>query len=218
MLAKLQKSLVDLYRVDHGYDLTDYLITDPSVAKALAQDSLMPNTDESVLLCEDDDGLALSVYLDKRMLDRLDAADPLEHLQEEQLNDFWTVLEGISHFNYIVWSASRGRSVTLLELEMQAEVDKFVTSSMLASEQGDEHLVTQMHTLLFDKAKLRPDLDREQHERYAAASEYAGRFCHQLQRRLLNSKARVLCELRSYYRLSQTDKISHIHSQAWANN
>jgi hypothetical protein len=216
MLAELQQSLVDLYRVDHGYDLTDYLITDASLARVLAQDSLLPNTDESVLLFEDDDGLALSVYLDQRMLDRLDAADPLEHLQPEQLNDFWTVLEGISHFNYIVWCASSGRSVTLLELEMQAEVDKFVTSSMLASEQGHAHLVTQMHTLLFDKAKIRPDLDREQHARYVAASEYAGRFCHQIQRRLLNSKARVVHELRSYYRLSQTDKISHIHSRAWA--
>ena len=171
MLAELQKNLVDLYEVDHGYDVRDYLITDPLIARTLGQGALMPNTDESVLLYEDDDGLALSVYLDKQMLDRLDAADPLAHLQAEQLGDFWTVLEGVSHFNYIVWSASRDRSVTLLELEMQAEVDKFVTSSMLALEQGDSHLVKRLHALLFDRAKIKPDLNREQHERYAAASE-----------------------------------------------
>jgi len=216
VLAELQKNLVDLYEVDHGYDVRDYLITDPRIARILGQDALMPNTDESVLLYEDDDGLALSVYLDKSMLDRLDAADPLVHLRAEQLGDFWTVLEGVSHFNYIVWCASRDRSVTLLELEMQAEVDKFVTSSILAFEQGDSHLVKRLHALLFDHAKIKPDLDREQHDRYAAASEYAARFCHRLQQRLLDSNARVLSELRCFYRLSQADKISHIHSQAWA--
>ena len=42
MLAELQQSLVDLYRVDHGYDLKDYLITDASLARVLAQDSLLP--------------------------------------------------------------------------------------------------------------------------------------------------------------------------------
>lgn len=216
MLAELQKKLVDLYEVDHGYDVRDYLITDPLQAEALGQGALMPNTDESVLLCEDNDGLALAVYLDQDMLDRLDAADPLAHLQIEQLNDFWIVLEGISHFNFIVWSASRNRSITLLELELQAEVDKFVTSSMLAWQQGDKHLLTRLHALLFDKAKIKPGLDREQHERYLAANGYAGRFCHRLQRSLLRGNARVLSELREFYRLSQTDKISHIHSQAWA--
>lgn len=216
MLAELQKNLVDLYKVDHGYDVRDYLITDPLLAKVLGQGALMPNTDESVLLSEDDDGLALSVYLDQEMLDRLAAANPLEHLQVEQLNDFWIVLEGISHFNFIVWSASKDRSVTLLELELQAEVDKFVTSSMLAWQQGDKHLLTRLHALLFDKAKIKPDLDREQHERYVVANAYASRFCHRLQRCLLQGNARVLSELRGFYRLSQTDKISHIHSQAWA--
>jgi len=216
VLVKLQKQLTDIYQVDRGLDVRDYLITDPRLAQLLGQQSLMPNTEESVLLVQDSDGLALSVYLNQELLDRLDEANPLANLQLEQLNDFWIVLEGVSHFNYLVWSASKDRSVTLLELELQAEVDKFVMSLMLASKQGDNELARHLYTLQFEVARIKPDLDQEQYERYTAASDYAGRFCHHLRERLIDSNERVLPELRQFYRLTQTDKISHIHSQAWA--
>ena len=216
MLVKLQKQLTDIYQVDRGLDVRDFLITDPRLARLLGQESLMPNTEESVLLAQDDDGLALSVYLDQELLDRLDEANPMANLRLEQLNDFWIALEGVSHFNYIVWSASKDRSVTLLDLEMQAEVDKFVASLLLASRQGDNELARHLHALLFEESRIKPDLDQEQYERYTAANDYAGRFCHHLRERLISSNEHVLPELRQFYRLTQTDKISHIHSQAWA--
>jgi hypothetical protein len=106
--------------------------------------------------------------------------------------------------------------MTLLELEMQAEVDKFVASLLLAAEQGDIELANQLHVLLFEEATIKPDLDREQYERYAAASEYAGRFCHRLRERFFDSSDAVFSELRRFYRFSQSEKISHIHSQAWS--
>ena len=70
------------------------------------------------------------------MLGRLDSADPLNSLEASQLDDLWKVLEGISHFNYLVLRAADDRSVTLLELELQAEVDKFVGTYLLLLEQG----------------------------------------------------------------------------------
>jgi hypothetical protein len=104
MLSQLQEHLTNIYRVDPGYDVNDFLITDPIVARILGQDSLIPETEESVLLRQDEDGLALSVFLDNDMLSRLKDANPLQELQVNQLNDLWTVLEGISHFNYIAVS------------------------------------------------------------------------------------------------------------------
>jgi len=218
VLAKLQKQLTDIYQVDRGLDVRDYLITDPRLARLLGQQSLMPNTEESVLLAQDGDGLALSVYLNQELLDRLDAANPMANLQLEQLNDFWIALEGVSHFNYLVWSASKDRSVTLLELELQAEVDKFVMSLLLVSKQGHIEFARQLHALQFEVSRIKPDLDQEQYERYTAASDYAGRFCHHLRERLIDGNERALSELRQFYRLTQTDKISHIHSQAWASS
>jgi len=218
VLVKLQKQLTDIYQVDRGLDVRDYLITDPHLARLLGRQSLMPNTEESVLLAQDGDGLALSVYLNQELLDRLDAANPMANLQLEQLNDFWIALEGVSHFNYLVWSASKDRSVTLLELELQAEVDKFVMSLLLVSKQGHIEFARQLHALQFEVSRIKPDLDQEQYERYTAASDYAGRFCHHLGERLIDGNERALSELRQFYRLTQTDKISHIHSQAWASS
>lgn len=211
MLSQLQEHLTRIYRVDPGYDVNDFLITDRIVAKLLGQGNLVPKTDESVLLKEDEDGLALSVFLDSEMLSRLHGADPLKELQANQLNDLWTVLEGISHFNYIAWRARKNHRVSLLELEMQGEVDKFVSTFFMALEQEDSELADRLHGWLFDNVRFNPELSRDQHERYATANNYAARFCHGLRERLVRNNRQGLDELRHFYRLSQRDKISHIH-------
>lgn len=218
MLSALQKHLCNIYQVEPGHDVRDFLVTDPSLAKTLAGESLIPNTDESVLLAQDDDGMALSVYLDSQMLDRLDRDNPLQALKISRLNDLWTVLEGISHFNYLVWSAGRDRSVTLLELEIQAEVDKFVSTWLIAQGQEDCKFANRLHGWLFDRVSFKPELSEDQHERYKTANDYAARFCHGLAKRLHGDCVKTLHELRYFYRLTQTDKISHIHSQAYANH
>ena len=213
MLSQLQDHLTNIYRVDPGYDVNDFLITDPVVAGMLGQDSLIPQTEETVLLRQDDEGLALSVFLDNDMLSRLQDANPLQQLRASQLNDLWTVLEGISHFNYIAWRARKNRSVSLLELEMQGEVDKFVSTFLMALDQDDSELALRLHGWLFDDIRFNPRLNREQHERYTTANNYAARFCHRLRVRLARDSHEGLHELRHFYRLSQHDKISHIHAQ-----
>ena len=216
MLAQLQDHLTSIYRVDPGYDVRDFLITDPALAAILGDGSLIDETEESVLVREDKDGLALSVFLDKEMLTRLRDANPLLQLQVHQLNDLWTVLEGISHFNYIVWRARKNRSVSLLELEMQAEIDKFVSTFFLASNQEDGELAIKLHGWLFDQVSFNPGLNEEQQERYQIANNYAARFCHGIRKRLARDWREGLDELRYFYRLSQRDKISHIHAQSYA--
>lgn len=218
MLAALQKHLSDIYQVEPGYDVRDFLVTDPRLAKMLGGESLIPNTDESVLLAQDDDGMALSVYLDGQMLGRLDRDNPMQALKTSRLNDLWTVLEGISHFNYLVWSAGRDRSVTLLELEMQAEVDKFISTWLMAQDQDECEFADRLHGWLFDSVRFKPELSEDEHERYKTANDYAARFCHGLVQRMRDDCIKTLRELRHFYRLTQADKMSHIHSQAYANN
>lgn len=215
MLAILQQYLTDIYQTEHGLSVTDFLITDPAVAAVLGSGRMIPNTEESVLLREDRHGLAVSVYLDEEVLQRLERADPLRGLRPEHLDDFCKVLEGISHFNYICWRARQDTPVKLLELEMQAEVDKFVATWMLALEQQDYDLARRLHGWLFEQVRFNPGLDREQAERYRAANDYAARFCHGLIERMQRDGDKGLEELRRFYRLSQNEKISHIHAQAY---
>lgn len=215
MLSQLQDHLASIYGVDPGYDVNDFLITDPVIARTLGEGSLIPETEESVLLREDEDGLALGVFLDSAMLSRLKNSNPLQELQVDQLNDLWTVLEGISHFNYIAWRARKNRRVSLLELEIQAEVDKFVSTFFLALDQDHNELTDKLHGWLFDNVRFNPRLSRVQRERYTTANNYAARFCHGLRRRLTHDSREGLHELRYFYRLSQHEKISHIHAQSY---
>ncbi|MDH3750630.1 MAG: hypothetical protein OEU40_08540, partial [Gammaproteobacteria bacterium] len=64
MLSKLQRQLSDIYQVDRAYDVRDYLITDSTLATIIGQDAMMTNTDETLLVSQDDDGLSLSLFLD----------------------------------------------------------------------------------------------------------------------------------------------------------
>jgi hypothetical protein len=216
MLAELQQKLSDIYQVGRPYDVRDFVITDPTLAKCLGQDAMLANTDEALLVSQDDDGLAVSLFLDGAMLERVESSNPLACLHAESLDDLWKVLEGISHFNCVVWKAAQDRTVTLLELELQGEIDKFVSTTLLAIEQADTSLLCGMHGWLFDNVKFHEGLDDEQLHRYRSANDYAARYCHRIRQQLIDDNSLALSELRHFYRLQMSDKISHIHSQAWA--
>ena len=213
MIDRLQQHLSDIYQVSGLHDVRDYLITDPRLAQCLGAGSMLADTTESLLMSEDDEGLALSLFLDGELLSRLESADPLSRLRANQLDDLWKVLEGVSHFNCVVWKASRDRNVSLLELELQAEIDKFVGTTLLALGQGRTEMLDHLHGWLFDEVSFHVELDDEQLARYRAANDYAARFCHALRGRLVKDGDAVLSELRRFFRLPMTDKISHIHSR-----
>ncbi len=216
MLAALQQQLSDIYHLGRDYDVRDFMITDPTLAKALGQDAMLRDTEETLLLSQDEEGLSLSLFLDGDMLGRLESGNPLHKLRTELLDDLWKVLEGISHFNCVVWKATQDRTVSLLELELQGEIDKYVGTMLLALEQADTHLLNSLHGRLFDDARFHDELDDEQLDRYRSAYNYAARFCHGLQQQLIDDEELVLAQLRHFYRLQLTDKISHIHSQTLA--
>ena len=213
MIDRLQQHLSDIYQVGGVHDVRDFLITDPRLAQYLGAGSMLADSSETLLISQDDEGLALSLFLDGELLARLESADPLSRLRADQLDDLWKVLEGLSHFNCVTWKASCDRSVSLLELELQAEIDKFVGTTLLALSQGRTEMLNHLHGWLFDKVSFHSELDDEQLERYRAANEYAARFCHALRSRLIDDDGAVLSELRRFFRLPMTDKISHIHSQ-----
>jgi hypothetical protein len=216
LLADLQRQLTDTYQLGAGYDIRDYLITDPRLARAIGGEAMLTNTSETLLVCEDDDGLSLSLFLDSDMLSRLEHANPLDQLRPEQLEDLCKVIEGLSHFNCMVWNASQDRTVSLLELELQAEIDKFVGTMQLAIDQDAATMLHGLHGWLFDNVSYLNELDEAQLARYRAANDYAARFCSGLRRRLIKNGVYTLSELRGFYRMQLYDKISHIHQHAWA--
>ena len=135
LLRDLQQQLALLYDLCVVQDVRDYLVTDAGLLHALTHGVSGRDVDEKLILVEDEEGMAVALYLDAALLERLEEADPRRSLGGHNLADFWTVLEGISHFNYFAWNAALDKQVTLLELEMQAEVDKYLGTRALLHEQ-----------------------------------------------------------------------------------
>ena len=216
MLDALQQQLSDIYHLGQAHDVRDYLITDPTLAKALGQGTVLGDSEETLLMAQDGEGLSLSLFLDNELLERLASDNPFECLHANMLNDLWKVLEGISHFNCVVWKAMQDRTVSLLELELQGEIDKFVATTLLAIEQADKSLLYNLHSRLFDNVRYHDELDEEQRDRYRSANDYAARYCFGLQQELIENDQGAITKLRDFYRLQLGDKISHIHSQTVA--
>ena len=105
LLGRMQSLLAALYDAPVAHDVHDYLITDPAHAAALQELPSPPGTDEQLLIAATDDGLELGLYLDASVLERLGRRCPLVALDESNLGDYCTALEGVSHFHYVTWSA-----------------------------------------------------------------------------------------------------------------
>jgi len=119
-------------------------------------------------------------------------------------NDTWLqLLEGVSHFVYVVERVRTGLPTTQLELELQAEVDKFV---LLGLEPGfDRVRARRLHTHLFEGGRFLDAAGTEAGERYRLANDLAARLASRLLGRDFG-ESRAL--LRRFYRAGQTDKIA----------
>ena len=131
-LASLQGALAEIYDLPATPDVAQFLLTDRAhLAQVQARAS-----DEQLIVAEEGDTLSMALYIDAAVLTRLARRDPFCALTQDNLADYLTVAEGVSHFVYVAWNAGFDKPVTLLELELQAEVDKYVLVRLAAARAG----------------------------------------------------------------------------------
>ena len=114
-LVSLQRALADIYDLPATPDVADFLMTDRA---HLAQIAAARATDEQLIVAEDGDTVSLGLFIDATVLARLAERDPYTALTGENLADYLTAAEGVSHFVYVAWNAGHDKPVTLLELEL----------------------------------------------------------------------------------------------------
>jgi len=205
-LRTLQQGLQDIYALTVAHRVDDFLLTNRDQARQLGGAAALRSARESLLVQEDDGDLNISLYLDAEVMAALDPGRSPPGLQ-----DFCLALEGVSHFLYLVWYASHNRSVTLLEMELQAEIDKYLmlrgvhAGAVAGSAEG-------LLQRLFQNAIFHADLGAQELTRYQDANHLAERYCRGLEQRFFRggSRAELLRELRGFYRLSRSDKLHHI--------
>jgi hypothetical protein len=214
ILRQIQDLIGDIYDVSIAHDVYDFLVTDRTCLPAGAPTG---QTDEQLLVAEESDAVGVSLYLDPALLERLQRADPIRALNQGNVADYWTALEGVSHFLYFAWNAGHDKPVSLLELELQAEIDKYVASYWLLRRQFPQRFPAELMRILFERTRIDPTLAGERADLYRRASGYAERFCRRLERTLRSSASEseqlALAELRRFYRLTDARKLAHIERQ-----
>lgn len=119
-------------------------------------------------------------------------------------HDHWLQLaEGVSHFVYVANRARQELPSTQLELELQAEVDKFVLL-VLERVPYDRGEAWQVHTRLYENVAYLHDAGTELGDRYRTANDLAARFVRRLMSR---GPVATHDALRRFYRAGQADKI-----------
>ena len=146
--------------------------------------------EEELLLAQTADGAGVSLYMDPEILSRLEESDPMGALTEGNIADYCTALEGVSHFVYSAWRLGGDAPVSLLELETQAEVDKYAATVFLIADQQGGGFPAHVHPRLFDRVSFDARLEPEQYDRYRTAHRCAANFCRRLERRFVRPERR----------------------------
>ncbi len=213
LLRNLQSLLGRLYDVSVDYDVYDFLVTDRRALAGVNPHNDRRAPEEELLLAETPEGAGVALYIDPCVLWRLEQADPLGALTEANLADYCTALEGVSHFVYSTWRLDCDAPVSLLELETQAEVDKYAATVFLVADQQGGSFPAQVHARLFDRVHFDARLEPEQYDRYRTAHRCAANYCRRLESRFVNrGEAQVealVRELRKFYRLGSAAKLRH---------
>lgn len=213
MLRPLQHLLETIYDAPSGEDVEQFVVC---ARDALPAERRTAAADEELVLVQDGDEARLGLFIDADVLARLDRDSPLRRLSSANIADFWTVLEGVSHFNCVMWHAAHSKGVSQLELELQAEVDKYIASVWLLRAQNPGHFPRGLRRLLFERAHPDAGLDAPRRHLYAAASRYAARFCARLEQHLASDRPTLrrsaMTALRRFYRLAGTRKLHLIEA------
>ena len=208
MLARLQKGLERMYRIETELSVDDFVIGD----EARRELGVARAPREQLLVAGDGDGgeVSLGLFVDERALSNLERHDPTRRLDERNLGDFLLAVEGVSHFVYLTWRALPDHRVSALELELQAEVDKYVTCLLC----GHIDRSAALRRRLYEQFSFEPDLDDEERARYRTANSNAQRYSASLERRFVQPAriADMLGELRRFYRLPLDGKLDHIRA------
>lgn len=208
MLDALQAQLETLYGIRCAYRAKDFLV-DAEAARELGGTG---RSREELLVASDGESVDLALYLEPAMLERLSR---LEHQPETMLDTelagFCEVTEGVSHFLYVAQTASLERRVSMLELEAQAEVDKFALCTLLRWGQHAAGWAGRLMETLFDRVRYAEQLDAPERWRYGEANRLAKRYCQRLLPAIRAGRLDgLLAELRYAYRLGAEAKLAYL--------
>jgi hypothetical protein len=175
--------------------------------------SATPGAGARTLVREAGGGLAVSIYYPDRLIRCLERNDPTRRLDDGNVDAFATLVEELDHFLMI---AERYRSrgvMSLLDLELHANVTKYLVLKMfvgrmrrMARLSAADSAWVRFH--IFDKGEF-ADPDPDVQARYRDASRLASRYVRRLE---AIDPARRPSELRRFHRMTPQGKVAYIEA------
>jgi hypothetical protein len=161
------------------------------------------------LIRETADGLRACIYYPDALIRRLEAFPPQQGLCEENAEPFATLTEELDHLLLIAERARQARSVTLFELELQADVTKHLVLARFLSRGGRALSPSRriwLRRRLFETGRYR-DPDPEVRRRYEQAARWSIKLVDGLAG---ESPDRRLAALRRFHRADTAVKLELI--------
>jgi hypothetical protein len=214
-LAYLQLELETIYGVE-APALLPFLIGRAEARAAGAT----PSAREELLVLEEEGGVAIGLFLDEGVVAAAGLADPHHPrprlTRRPNLDRLACAAEGVSHFIYLATRAERGRPVSLLELEVQAEVDKFALLVLHLWRRRLRRMSPSLRRRLFERIGYPAELGAEALERYQLANRLAATYARWLEGRFVEDADidGLLRELRASYRLGGGEKLAYLGTRA----
>ena len=211
VLGAIQRDLVALYDLEDSPAVAPFLCEAADVAAAGGD----PSRGEVLLVHDDGEHVDVGLYVAPAALELLATAGDL--LAPGRFDAWCLAAEGVSHFCYLSFRHTGGDSVSQLELEIQAEVDKYA-AALLAG--GPELLAgygvglflarsRDLRRRLFVEQELLDAPGSAEHDRYLHATSVAAEYTGGLERTFVRRGDRegLVRELRRYYRAGRTAKL-----------
>lgn len=225
LVERIQTGLQSCYDLSLPYEVRQFVCHDALLARHLSQcepattgksaDDDDDPLQETLFICQDENTLEFTVFLDHEVLHtasantHTDDTGRVHGFALHSLDSLCTVVEGVSHAVCLLWHAHHDRQLRALDMELQAEVDKYL---LLMACLPDNASRDSLHRRLFDDARITVPTDSELYERYRVASNTAALYCEWLRETFpAHPEQRALWqELARFYRLSGKAKFDYI--------
>ena len=181
ILNDIAHALSELYALERLPDVGEFYITQPMYDAYCAEQPHLNTTAREALIIEATPAAThVGLYIDPHIVATLTAHNPIHSLDHSNFDTACVAIEGVSHLLCAWWKLQREIPFTLLELELQAEIDKYLLCSSWIRQQGGS--ATLLLSQLFERYTLLGGMSASEAQRYHRASQLAFRYCDRTER------------------------------------
>ncbi len=218
LIKELQRKIEKTYALDTGItNIEQYIIGDKGYKEFYAKEEISTvvksYSGAKVLIRDTEDALKVSIYYPDELIRKLESNDPRLGLHDDNIDLCASFVEELDHFLFIAQNYKQNRPFSLLELELQANVTKYLVLKYFIALQNRSIKLSK-----FDKEYIRYHLfykrkydieDTAERKRYEDAGKFGMMYIKHID--LLPQEDR-LRDLRQFSRMTCPSKIRHIQS------